>query len=244
MTRRILLGMLTPSSNTVLEPVTAAMLAGLPHVSAHFARFRVTQISLDAAGLGQFDETPMLEAASLLADARVDVICWNGTSASWLGFDTDRHLCQRIEAKTGIKAVTTVLGLSELCRGAGIERIGLVTPYSDDVQAQIVRNFAREGLKVVAERHLGLRDNFSFSEVTAAQLDEMVAAVATAGERPQAIVPLCTNLRAAPLVADWERRHGIPVFDTVAVTLWKALKTVEIPTGSVVGWGRLFAVQS
>ena len=39
-----LLGMLTPSSNTTLEPVTAAMIAGIPEASAHFGRFRVTEI--------------------------------------------------------------------------------------------------------------------------------------------------------------------------------------------------------
>jgi len=32
--------MLTPSSNTALEPVTAAMLANLPEVTAHFSRFK------------------------------------------------------------------------------------------------------------------------------------------------------------------------------------------------------------
>ncbi len=30
--RRVLLGMLTPSSNTALEPLTSAMLSGLPEV--------------------------------------------------------------------------------------------------------------------------------------------------------------------------------------------------------------------
>ena len=33
---RIFPGMLTPSSNTMLEPVTARMLEGLPEVTAHF----------------------------------------------------------------------------------------------------------------------------------------------------------------------------------------------------------------
>ena len=47
--KRILLGMLTPSSNTVLEPVTQAMLAGLPEVSVHFSRFRVTEIALSSS---------------------------------------------------------------------------------------------------------------------------------------------------------------------------------------------------
>lgn len=90
------LGMLTPSYNTVLEPVTAVMLRDLPEVSAHFGRFRVTEISLRDQALGQFDPVPVLQAARLLADARVDVIAWNGTSAGWLGFDSDERLCESI----------------------------------------------------------------------------------------------------------------------------------------------------
>ena len=64
--RRILLGMLTPSSNTTLEPVTTAMIAGVPQASAHFARFRVTEIALSHQALGQFDDTEILRAAELL----------------------------------------------------------------------------------------------------------------------------------------------------------------------------------
>ena len=64
--KRTLLGMLTPSSNTILEPLTSAMVAGVPGVSAHFGRFRVTEISLKSAALGQFDDAPVLEAAKLL----------------------------------------------------------------------------------------------------------------------------------------------------------------------------------
>ena len=67
MTRRVRLGMLTPSSNTVLEPVTMAMLAGLPDVSAHFSRFKVTEIALSEQALGQFDDSEILRAAELLA---------------------------------------------------------------------------------------------------------------------------------------------------------------------------------
>lgn len=242
MARRILIGMLTPSSNTVLEPVTAAMLAEFPDVSGHFARFRVTRIALDESGLAQFDMAPMLEAARLLADAKVDVICWNGTAASWLGFDVDRRLCARITQETGIAAASTVLGLQALCAAAKLTRLALVTPYTDDVQARIAAVFAGEGLSVVAERHLCISDNFAFSEVGADQLDAMVAAVAAAG--PEAIVPLCTNLRAAPRVRDWEQRHGIPVLDSVAVTLWQALALCGVATERLTQWGRLLGAAS
>jgi maleate isomerase len=81
MPERILLGMLTPSSNTRLEPITAAMLAEIPEASAHFGRFRVTEIALSDAALAQFDDREILRAAVLLADAKVQAIGWNGTSA-------------------------------------------------------------------------------------------------------------------------------------------------------------------
>ncbi len=50
MTRPVRLGMLTPSSNTALEPITCAMLAGIDGVSAHFSRFKVTEIALSEHG--------------------------------------------------------------------------------------------------------------------------------------------------------------------------------------------------
>ena len=97
-----------------------------PGVTAHFSRFRVTEISLDAQALGQFDDSNILAAADLLADARVDVIGWSGTSSGWLGFDADRRLCERIRERTGIPATTAVLALNELLalRGHPAARAG------------------------------------------------------------------------------------------------------------------------
>ncbi len=238
MIRRVRLGMLTPSSNTVLEPVTAAMLANLPEVSAHFARFPVVEISLREPALGQFDRAPLLDAARLLADARVDVIAWNGTSAGWLGFDTDEALCAEIAQATGIPATTSVLALNEVMRATSADRFGLVTPYLHDVQARILANYAAAGFDCVAERHLGDPGNFSFSEVGADVIRAMVGEVAAA--RPACISTFCTNLRAAPLVAELEREFGIPIYDTVSVAVWKALKIGGVDTSRVVDWGRLF----
>lgn len=238
MTKRVLLGMLTPSSNTVLEPVTSAMLAGLPEVSAHFGRFKVTEIALSQRALGQFDDGEILRAAELLAHAKLDCIGWNGTSSGWLGFDADERLCQRITAATGIPACTSVLALNEILRAAGVARFGLVSPYLDDVQQRIVANYARSGFECVAERHLGLQDNFSFSEVSEDRLRAMAREVARA--KPQAIVIFCTNLRGAPLAEALERELGIPVYDSIATVLWKSLRLAGVDTRRVQGWGRLF----
>ncbi len=232
------IGMLTPSSNTVLEPQSQCLVAALPEVSLHFARFRVTEIALDARALGQFDGSPMLAAAELLGHAKVDCITWNGTAAGWMGLDGDRALVAAIEATTGIRATTCVLTLFDLMRRAGLSRIGLVTPYTTDVRDRIVANFAREGVSIVAESGLDIRDNFTFGTVTGDTLDAQVAEVAAAGV--DAVVVLCTNLAGAARVADWEARHGVPVLDSVAVSLLGALEATGVDPRPLLPHGRIF----
>lgn len=234
----IRLGMLTPSSNTVLEPVTARMLAGTPGISAHFSRFPVTEIALDAAALGQFDAAPILKAAELLAHAKVDAIAWNGTSASWLGLDRDRALVERIEAATGIRAATCMLGYFDLFARLGVRRLGLVTPYTADVQAAIIATYAAEGIEVVAECGLGIRENFAFGLTPEDEIERMIRKTAQA--KPDAIAIVCTNMNGAATAARLEEELGLPVLDSVAVTLWASLKRAGADPATIKGWGRHF----
>jgi len=235
---RRFLGMLTPSSNTVLEPVTSAMLAEVEDVTAHFGRFRVREISLGDAALGQFENEPMLAAAELLADARCHAICWNGTSAGWLGFAADEVLCREITERTGIAACSSVLAVREIFQRTGVRRFGLVTPYLDDIQARTVATFEGAGFTCAAERHLGDKGNFSFSEVSEATIAHMCREVAAEGV--DAITIFCTNLRGAPIVPALEAELGVPIYDTMATAVWSSLRVAGVPPERVRGWGRLF----
>lgn len=235
---RLRLGVLTPSSNTALEPLTSAILAGLPGASAHFSRFRVTEIALDALALGQFDDEKILAAADLLADAKVDAIGWSGTSSGWLGFERDRRLVDRIRERTGIPATTAVLELNELLARRGIRRLALVTPYTRDVQERIVANYRSLGIEVVAERHLGIRVNHEFAGVAPEALRGLIGEVAA--ERPQAIATFCTNLHAAQLAQEVERQWGIPLLDTVSTTVRGMVRAAGASPAAVRGWGESF----
>ncbi|CAN7760551.1 MULTISPECIES: maleate cis-trans isomerase family protein [unclassified Variovorax] len=232
------LGVLTPSSNTALEPLTSALAAAVPGCSAHFSRFKVTEISLSAQGLGQFDDSKILAAAELLADAKVDVIGWSGTSSGWLGFDADRRLVERIRERTGIVATTAVLALNELLALRGVKRLALVTPYTADVQQKIVDNYRSIGIEVVAERHLGISVNHAFASVAPQRLMALMREVAPA--RPEAITTFCTNLRAAPLAEAVEAELDIPLLDTVSTTVWGQLRAAGADPAQVSGWGRMF----
>jgi len=193
---------------------------------------------LSNQALAQFDDSEILRAAELLSHAKVQSIGWNGTSSGWLGFDADERLCRRITEATGIPACTSVLALNEIFDITKVRRFGLVTPYLDDVQAAIIKNYAASGMECIAERHLRKQDNFSFSEVDADTLRAMVREVAK--EKPQAISIFCTNLRGAPLVEELEREVGIPIYDTISTVVWKSLKQAGADPSRIRNWGSLF----
>ena len=230
--------MLTPSSNTVLEPIANEMVSNIDGVSVHFSRLKVVEISLKDFAINQFDIKPFMDAARLLADARVDVIAWNGTSAGWIGFDADRQLCKAIQDELGVLATTSTLALCDALKVVGASKIGLVTPYLDEIQTKIISNFASEGFDCISERHLNDPGNFSFSEITSACIENLVREVAQ--EAPEAIAIFCTNLRGAPLVAPMENLLGMRIFDTVSVVVWKALLLAGVETKSINGWGEIF----
>jgi maleate isomerase len=246
MAKRIRLGVLTPSSNTALEPLTHALLTSLNaqqstyHITAHFSRFPVTTISLSPSGLAQFDLEPILAAAELLAHAEVDIIGWSGTSAGWLGFDKDVVLCEEIEKNTGIRATTSILALNRVLELWDVKRLGLVTPYQDDVQRNIVGNYGGIGVEIGEgmERHLGVVKNTDISEIGVEVLDGLVEDVVESGV--DAVTTFCTNLVAAQRVEFWEKKYGVPVFDTVTTVIWDMLRECGVGAKKLEGWGMIF----
>ncbi len=233
------IGMLTPSSNTVLEPYTTAMLKAYgERASVHFGRFRVKEISMSEASQTQFVEEPILQAANHLADADVDVIAWNGTSASWLGFDKDKTLCRTIASETGIPGTSTILALNEIIEITGARTMGLVTPYLTEIQDRIIDNYKDFGVNVIADRHLEDRGNFSFAEYSPELIAGLVRDVATS--KPDVITIVCTNFRGAPVVSRLEEELGILILDSVSLTLWSTIRMAGLDPAEIKGWGRLF----
>ena len=247
MPRTIRLGVIVPSSNTALEPLTQQIVASLvdsgtpANVTVHFARFRVTKIALSADSDAQFAHAAMLEAACLLADAHVDVIGWSGTAASWLGLQADVDLCAAIKEATGIPATSAVLGMMDIleAQGAANRKIGLVTPYTRDVHDAICRNLGTAGFACSPDRGrwAGLSENASFASIDDAQLDSMVADVV--GHGADTVLIMCTNIRAAHRARHWETLHGIRVLDSVATTVVGMLRELqlEVAPSSVTAWG-------
>ena len=229
---------ITPSGNTVVERITLGVLRDLPRVSAHFSRTPV---------FGSSDPSPdayategLLAAARLLAHAKPDVLVWNGSKGSGIGFAHDRALVEAIQGETGILTTTSILGLDALLKARGVRRVAVVTPYSDAGHAKTLTCLAAEGYECVADAHAGLKDNLSYASIALEQIATMARGVAAA--RPQAILCLCTNFPAAVLAAALEAELGLPVYDSTALGIWHALKLAGVDTAAATpAWGSLFS---
>jgi len=232
------IGHITPSSNTVLEPLTGLMNEPLTdRLSHHFTRILVKQITLGSETSSQFTADNFLAAADLLNHCEPDAIVWNGTSGSWLGIENDQAFSRRITQMTGKPASTSTLALLEAFRVCGFERIALAVPYVSDLTGQIARVYGAQGFEVVTEAHLGLTVNLEIGRTSAETMRRLLRDAAGSG-RADCIAVVCTNLAATPLVEEMERELDIPIIDSIAVTFWQACRLVGIDP-AIEGWGPL-----
>jgi len=233
---RHFIGWITPSANTVVERVTLGILRRFPEVSPHFSRTSVVG-AVDPFPLS-YDFDDMLATARVLGDAQLEVVAWNGSKGGSLDFGLDHELIERIEALTGARSTTSTLAIDQVFREDGITRFALACPYVDSYRDRIVASFAREGYGCTAARNFGLSDNYSFSQIPLDEIATMLRQLAAS--RPQAIVSFCTNFPAAPLVAEMEEELGIPIYDSVSMGVWGALRLAGIDTRAAADWGSAF----
>lgn len=244
------LGILVPSSNTTMEPLISFMVQDLnkfmPWVSiiTHFSRVKVTQITSSPSADSQFALESMLSAASLLADAQVNIIGWGGTSAGWLGIDTDTEFCRAVEKQFGIPAYSSTLALFQQLKTLQLDSVGLITPYTSTLNDAITRNFAAAGVRTVTSyQPLNLTNNIEIGNVLTQDLETPILQVVTADPTLCAATTFCTNLQAAHVARRWEEKYNVWVLDSVTSLIWGLFWTLRLdPRSSYMGekWGRIF----
>ena len=215
------IGVLIPSSNTVLEPLAATVFSN-NEATVHFSRLQVIDVTLSQKSCAQFTMEKQIEAAKLLCDAGVNSLVWGGTSASWLGSDHDVRLCHLLEDATGIASGSCILEMNQLFDACNAKTFGLVTPYKSDVQKRIIKNYTSLGFNCLAEQHYGGVISSEFAAIEERVIAQMVRHVAQ--KKPDIIFIMCTNMRGARVAKELSDEIGIPVFDSAIATLQAGLR--------------------
>jgi maleate isomerase len=232
------IGFIVPSSNVALEIVTSAIMTQLPLVSVHYSRIPVTTTDLNAGAASQFTAEALLQVAKLIANCPVETILWNGTSESWTGegYKAGVHIKDVIEKGTLLPASTSSLAQVDVLKLWGLKKIALATPYTAEPNKRLYEYYKSVGIEVVNDSRLDHTVNNEFADTPVDRIRQLIRDA----DHPDAecIVIPCTNFPAAVLVEDMELELGKPIFDSIIVTLWKALRLINVTT-PIHGWGRL-----
>jgi maleate isomerase len=235
-------GVVTPSTNTVVQPEYDSMRP--VGVTNHVARMHITDDPIGSDG--DFDELirridGALEGAlERVMTARPDHIVlgisaesiWGGGLAAAAAIKT------RVDRLTGGLPFTQAAEALPAALSAFAIRgpIGIVTPYYP-VAEQHLRRFAEEvGVEVAAMCHLARPSPVEIARTPLSALRDAVVEV----NRPEveAIIQFGANLPMARLAAAAELWLGKPVIAVNTATYWHALRTSRIDD-RIDGFGRL-----
>lgn len=232
---RCRIGLVFIASSVVMEAEMWAMAA--PGVSVHTSRMPIKKVTVD--GIDAMMRSPELEQASRLAAAApIDVLCFGGTSASFLhGTAWDRALtAQMAEWAPGIKISTASTASLAALAALEIGPVALATPYVEAIHARAIRFLEENGHPVLASAHLGIDEDRALAEVPLERVFDLCLEV----DRPEAeaVFISCTNFRSVGVIAALEARLGKPVVSAVQASFWHCLEIADV-MGAKPGYGRL-----
>jgi maleate isomerase len=213
------IGLLIPSSNTMME---VDFVRGLPpDASLHTARMYMEDTT--PAGESRMLDEFAMGAARDVGTARPHVVVFGCTSAGALrGNDYDADLCSRLGEVTGAPTLSTIQAVRSALSSSGARRIGVITPYVEELNAKIKASIEADGVEVVKMAGLGITDNFEIARVASDDIVDF--AVAVLGDaRADLVFASCTNfaaMEARPAIAE---RLGVPVVTSNQAVLAAAI---------------------
>lgn len=212
-------GLMVPANNTTME---RELLGWLPAGSS-CQTLRIPR----GKGLLTGETVPAYLAASLqLAESfarDLDIIVYGCTAASFIaGLDADRAVARQLGAVRGVPVVTATGSMLAELGQAQIRSLGLVTPYSDEVNAALTRVLRGEGIEVARVERLPAADVEALGRLTAE--DAAGAARRLAGAPIDAAFIACSQLPTAAILAGLGAELGIPCFSSIQASAAQAMK--------------------
>ncbi len=175
----------------------------------------------------------------ILPGERLDVVGFGCTSATMLLGEATIGARIR-EARPGIAFTTPVTGAFAGLRAFGAQRIAVLTPYSDEVNAGIRGYIEQHGFTVAAMGSFKERDDRVVARISPAAIAD-AAAELVAGSGAQALFVSCTSLRLAERVAELEARIGVPATSSNHAMAWHSLRLAGVADARP-EFGRLFTL--
>jgi maleate isomerase len=226
---RLRLGIMLPASNTIVEPLAAALLpAG---VSLHAERLMLRKGPTQLNMLDRIEE-----ATALLVDAGVNRLIFHCTAITMYDPEMPERIRKRIAAVTPVPVTITSETIVAALHKLGARKVVLVTPYDQGTNDRERAFLAHNGVAVLGDRALDLKTAAAFFDVEPGQW--VRETIAMRDDDADAYFVSCTQIRAAEVIDALESALGKPVVTSNQGMLWGALRDGHV-TDAISGFGRL-----
>ena len=225
---RAVIGVMTPAMNTVVQPELELLRpAG---VTNQMQRFRL-------GGSEISDDLP--DEAEKLLDCKPRAIAVGLTTDAGPGGPAKLAArCAGISAQLGTPMIDASSADYAALTAIGATRIGVVTPFSAEVDAVVRANTEAAGFDVVAIKGT---EAPSLPEICETPLDDIRRVFREVAEADcEVILQVGTALPVVAMIESLEQELGKTIIACNAAVYWKTLRDVGI-TDPVPGFGRLFS---
>ena len=173
----------------------------------------------------------------ILPSLHLDVVAFGCTSAS-MALGEAEVFRQIHRVRPGVACTTPVTAAFAAFKALGARRIGVLTPYSCEVNAVVRGYLDAHGAEVAAFATFDKRDDREAARIT---IDSIAAGIATLARatRLDAVFVSCTSLRLAEAVAAIETEVRIPVTSSDHALAWHCLRLAGV-NDRIAGAGMLF----
>jgi maleate isomerase len=208
-------GLIVPSSNTVMEPDFHRVLGGGCAIST--SRVYLEQVTRDAEQAMIDDDLP--KALRLVKTTGPHVIVFGCTSAGSLGgLQSDAGIARRIEELTGVRALTVVGSIVQQLKAIQPRTVAVFTPYREELTRTVADCVVEAGFQLGPVAGMGILSNRDIGRVAP---EEIVAFVEGRmhGAEADCIVLSCTNWQAIEAIEPVKARFGVPVISSNQATI-------------------------
>jgi maleate cis-trans isomerase len=168
-----------------------------------------------------------LALAQTLVGQPIQALAYGCTAASFLsGAQGDAELCAELTQLVGKPVVTTASAMVKALQAQGVQRIGLVTPYHDEVNDQLKQFLADGGIEILAFDSLRAPNVDALGRITSTEVAQMARHVMTDG--CDAMFIACSQLPTFDILQGLSAEFGRPVLSSIQATAQQLRATLHL----------------
>ncbi|WP_227767328.1 maleate cis-trans isomerase family protein [Zhaonella formicivorans] len=222
MTERKRLGLIVPSSNSVME---VDFYRNLPEdITLHVARMYLYDTTV--AGEEEMLDVHFPKALSDLATVVPDAVVFGCTSAGALrGNAYDAKLCEKITEVAKCPSISVIASVRKAIEKLKLHKVAVITPYIEALNQRIKASLEADGVEVAAIHGLGIDHNHSIGMVKPEEIFQFTMEKVQ-GLTVDGVFLSCTNFRAMEVYKELQAKLGLPVITSNQVALEAALEVL------------------